>query len=597
MVPERRRRKRGARRRRRILIGAAIAAGVVAIAIAWSVFVAQQVYSDLRDVEDDARALSDAIGEGDVERAQELLADYEESSSSAADATDGITWRLFQKVPFYGDDARAVARVSEVLARLGPEGVKPLVDSAEKVSARAYAPKDGQFPLAGIAALEGPAIQSYEAFHQASTELSGYHTENFVDPLEQSFNQLRSQIDTAETALETAARASRIMPAFLGADGDRNYLYVFQNNAEVRSTGGLPGNISLVHAGDGQVEITRQASGAQLGEAPESVLPLTNEERAVYGNQLGTYFLDANFTPDFPRASDLWRARWQDEFGDDIDGVFTVDPVTLSYLLDATGPVAVKGVELDTTNVVRVVENLVYLNVPDPLAQDAFLNAVAKKVFDTFADGAGDPVKVIQALYRGVAEGRVRIHSFTDMDQAQIDGTEIAGELEVEPDRTPHVGVYFNDATGSKMSYYLNYTVDVAAVSCTDGEQELLGRMEISSRTPENPESLPEAISGFDDFRDPFIEHGQQLVVGDIFAPIGGTISNIYLDGEILDPPVIDRLNGRQLVSLAFLFEPRETHLVTWDMTTGPDQDGDTTVAVTPGVTPESESTMVPSAC
>ena len=32
-------------------------------------------------------------------------------------------------------------------------------------------------------------------------------------------------------------------------------------------------------------------------------------------------------------------------------------------------------------------------------------------------------------------------------------------------------------------------------------------------------------------------------------------------------------------------------------MTTGPGQDGDTTVAVTPGVTPEAESSTVPSAC
>jgi hypothetical protein len=597
VVPERRRRRVGARRRRRILIGAAVAAGVVAVAIAWSVFVARQVYSDLKDVESDARALSEAVGEGDVARAQELLDNYEESSSAAADGTDGITWHLFEKAPFYGDDARALAAVSEVLATLGPEGVRPLVDSAEKVSARAYSPKDGQFPLAGIAALEGPAIQSYEAFHEAAAELAGYHTEDFVDPLERSFIDLRTQIDTAETALETAARASRLMPAFLGADGDRNYLYVFQNNAEVRSTGGLPGNISLVHAGDGQVEITRQASGAQLGEAPAPVLPLTNEERSVYGNQLGTYFLDANFTPDFPRASDLWRARWQDEFHEDVDGVFTVDPVTLSYLLDATGPIEVKGIELNSTNVVRVVENLVYINVPDPLAQDAFLNAVAKRVFDTFASGAGDPVKIIQALFRGVAEGRVRIHSFTAADQAQVDGTEIAGDLEVEPDRSPHVGVYLNDATGSKMSYYLQYTVDVAAVSCADGQQNLLGRMEISSKTPPHPELLPEAVSGFDALRDPFIKHGQQFVVGDIFAPIGGTISNIYLDGEILDPPVIDRLNGRELVSLAFLLEPRETHLVTWDMTTGPNQDGDTTVAVTPGVVPENESSTVPSAC
>jgi len=37
--------------------------------------------------------------------------------------------------------------------------------------------------------------------------------------------------------------------------------------------------------------------------------------------------------------------------------------------------------------------------------------------------------------------------------------------------------------------------------------------------------------------------------------------------------------------------------VVTWEMTTGPGQDGDTTVSVTPGVVPENESLTVPSAC
>jgi hypothetical protein len=278
--------------------------------------------------------------------------------------------------------------------------------------------------------------------------------------------------------------------------------------------------------------------------------------------------------------------------------VFTVDPVTLSYLLTATGPVTVSGVQLDSTNVVQVVENLVYINVPDPLKQDEFLNAVAKKVFDTFASGAGDPVQVIQALYRGVAEGRVRIHSFTETDQEQIAGTEIAGELPVEGDRRPHIGVYLNDATGSKMSYYLQYAVDVASVSCTaEGQQELLGRLEISSKTPPDPELLPEAVAGYDAARDPFIKHGQQFVVGDIFMPIDGEVTSVHLDGEALDPPVIDRLNGREMVSIAFLLEPRETHVVTWEMTSGPHQDGDTVVSVTPGVLPRSESSLAHTAC
>jgi hypothetical protein len=581
-----------------MLIAAGIAAAVVAVAIVWTAWIAHNVYSDLRDVQNDARALTEAISEGDADRAQGLLDDFQESSNSAADSTDSITWSIVERVPFYGDDARALATVSEVLSSLGEDGIEPLVESAEKISANAYAPQAGQFPLADIAALEEPATRSYEAFSKASDELAEYNSEDFAAAVRQPFDGLRTQVDAAAAALETAARAARLMPAFLGADGDRNYLYVFQNNAEVRSTGGLPGNISLVHASDGRVQIARQASGAQLGEAPQPVLPLTEEERSVYGNQLGTYFLDANFTPDFPRASDLWRARWQAEFGEDIDGVFTVDPVTLSYLLAATGPVTVSGVQLDTTNVVRVVENLVYINVPDPLKQDEFLNAVAKKVFDTFAGGAGDPVQVIQALYRGVAEGRVRIHSFTDADQELVTGTEIAGELPVDTDRRPHIGVYLNDATGSKMSYYLQYSVDVAALSCTDdGQQELLGRFEISSKTPADPDRLPEAVTGFDAVRDPFIRHGQQFVVGDIFMPIGGKVTSIFVDGERLDPPVIDRLDGRELVSIAFLLKPRETHLVTWEMTSGPKQDGDTVVSVTPGVLPRSESSTVPSAC
>ncbi|TFB67457.1 DUF4012 domain-containing protein [Cryobacterium sp. Hz9] len=36
-------------------------------------------------------------------------------------------------------------------------------------------------------------------------------------------------------------RAVQLLPAMLGADGQRSYLLLFQNNPEVRATGGLPG--------------------------------------------------------------------------------------------------------------------------------------------------------------------------------------------------------------------------------------------------------------------------------------------------------------------------------------------------------------------
>ena len=327
------------------------------------------------------------------------------------------------------------------------------------------------------------------------------------------------------------------------------------------------------------------------------VLPLSADEQALYGDELGTYFLDANFTPDVPRAAALWGARWEERFGGTVDGIFTLDPVTLSYLLEATGPVTVSGVELGAGNVIEVVESSVYLNQPDPALQDEFLNDVAKKVFDTFAAGRGDQVGVIRALVRGVDEGRVRIHSFDEDDQAVVAGTTIAGELLGPDPRRPQVGVYLNDGTGSKMSYYLDYEVDVAAVGCTRDRQRLLGRMRITSDTPSDVASLPQAVTGYDGARAAEVERGQQVVVTHVMAPRGAEIGEVTLDGERLDQPVLERLGDRRVLPLSLLLSPGQTHDLTWRMSTAPGQDSDVDVSVTPGRHPETESSVVPTAC
>ena len=315
-----------------------------------------------------------------------------------------------------------------------------------------------------------------------------------------------------EEALATAERAARLMPTFLGDNGKRHYLYVFQNNAEVRSTGGLPGNVSLVRAVDGKVKIIEQSSGAAFGRRETPVLPLTSEEASLYGDQLGTYFLDANFTPDVPRAAELWKARWEELLGGTVDGVFTIDPVTLSYLLDATGPVQVGPVVLTRRQRRRRggVGGLPQ-PVPTPSSRTSSSTTSPAEVFDTFAAGTGDQVGAIRALVRGVAEGRVRLHSFDDADQSVVAGTTIAGELAGTDPRRPTVGVYLNDATGSKMSYYLDYEVDVAAVdlrprppAAARPDADHLRRPRATRRR------LPQAVTGYDGSRASEVARGQQ---------------------------------------------------------------------------------------
>ena len=73
---------------------------------------------------------------------------------------------------------------------------------------------------------------------------------------------------------------------------------------------------------------------------------------------------------------------WLRETGVDVSGVISLDPVSLSYLLEATGPVALPtGDVLTSENAVDLLLNGVYLRYADPRDQDAFFAAAAGSVF------------------------------------------------------------------------------------------------------------------------------------------------------------------------------------------------------------------------
>ncbi len=611
MSPVKRRRRRGIRptlhrwtapfrarlngRRARLTVIGVVGLGL--LALVWCGWTAYRVYSDLDEARDQAQILKASLSRGDIDGAQLANRTFQELTAAAAGRTDGWAWRAFEVLPIIGDDAAGLATVSDVLSDLAESGVPPLLDSAAELNAGSFAPSDHQFPLDRIAALEAPASASSAAFADAVERLSGIDSDRLTGPLQSQLDLLREEIEVASATLETAVRAAQLMPALLGGSGPRDYLLVFQNNAELRATGGLPGVMSLIHAENGRVDITRQESAGAMGQLDEPILPLSGNELDLFGRQLGTYFLDSNFTPDLRRAAELWRARWQLETDTDIDGVFVVDPVAVSYLLESLGAIQVDGRSLTAQTIVAEVEHLAYLRYDNQISQDDFFNGVAQAAFDVFADGQGDPVSLVEGLIRGVNERRILIHSFAPDEQAIIDGTTIAG-VTTDPDSDiPQVGVYLNDGTGAKMSFFLDHEVQVTSASCENGRQNLTAWLRVTSATPVTCETCPRR-SPVSRTGSPIpVRPGDQVVVADLYAPAGGVIRDIAFDGVPLPDPAIDHNIGRDVVSVGLPLRPRQTRVVTWSMVTGPGQTGPTEVSVTPGARPENESSTAPSTC
>lgn len=579
------------RRSRLIVTVLLVLTGIVVLVGAWLGWQAWQVNKDLSAAVDDAHRLESALEDGNSAEIDASLAALRDHSGSAASRTDGVGWSVLTHLPSVGDDARGVRLVSDVVSDLSEDGLQPLADTATNLDS--ILPKNGRIPVDAVRSLQDPVARASRALELADRRLAAEDASGFVGRFREKYRELAGDVSDAARSLRAADTALTVMPAMLGADGPRKYLMVFQNNAEIRATGGLPGAVSLVSADDGRIRMTRQVAGNSFGRRATPVLPLTEAEEKLYGHQLGTYFLDANFTPDFPRTADLMRARWEEVYGDRLSGVLSLDPVALSYLLEATGPIDVGEVTLTTDNAADELLHEVYLRYPSPTDQDAFFRDVARSLFDRVSSGSGAaPRQLISALSRGAEEGRIYVHSFDRDEQEVLDGTRVAGTFVTEASEHPQVNVTLNDTTGAKMSYYLRFAVGATATSCLGDSQTLAVHARLTSTAPADAANLPGYITGAGTYG---VKPGSQIVSVRLFAPVGGKIKQFMINSQSFPADRV-AVEGRAVATAYVTLSPGETVDVEWSLQSGSAQTGRTDLIVTPGLK-GAESADVRSAC
>jgi len=569
--------------------------GLLVVVIAWIVYAGWTVIatrSDLQDARDSATELKQALADSRDAQARAASSTLRDAVGSAHDRTSGPTWFALSHLPFVGNDFGAVRTLSSSLDDLAGSGLTPLVDVAGSLDGKAFTPRHGRIDLAALDTLRTPIARASGSFDTAASDLDAIDTADLMSAVRGPVSALIEDIDLGAELLHGASTAIDVGPAMVGADGPQRWLLVFQNNAEIRATGGLPGSMAVVTADHGKLTLDETRAGHSFAELPQPVLPLTADEQKIYGQALGTWVLDANFTPDFARVADLLRARWERDTGQRLDGVMAVDPVVLSYLLDATGPVTIQGGQLSTANAVPVLIHDVYMNVPDPAAQDAYYGAVTAGVFDHVVNGGRSPGRMLAALFRAANEHRLLIHSFHRPQQKEIAGTEVAGDAFAPHGDHPTVLVTLNDATGAKMQYYLRYDVHVTA-SCQDGHQAYEASMDLSSTAPKNARTLPWGVTGGGDFG---IPAGTFVMNVRIYGPAGGEVGNVLLNGKRFQYERFSE-HGRPVAMTPIFLDPGETVTLSWPMTAAAGQNGDTHVNVTPGVVPENESSVVEAAC
>ena len=461
--------------------------------------------------------------------ARGTLAALQEETSAAADETSGFTWSAAGTLPVVGDDARAVRTVADVLDDLAEDGLPALLDVAEGLDPQALAPAEGRIDLASLAEAAPRIAAGLAVIRDARTRIAQIPGDGLTEQVGGAVTQLADGLDKAENLIGTADRAAQLMPRMLGGNGPRTYLVLFQNNAEIRATGGMPGAYIVVKADGGQVSIAEQGTAADdLKQFDPPVQELDIDQVALYTERPAVFPADVNLTPDFPTAAALMREMYRERTGTTVDGVIATDPVALSYLLRATGPVDMpRGEALTADNAVRLLLSEAYAKYPDPKDQDAYFAAAARATFEALIQGRGDAKAMVAALAQAAGERRLLVWSDDEEEEKVLAGTVLEGRLpEDAPDR-PTVGVFLNEANGSKLSYYLSHAAELTAGSCEeDNSRELHLKLTLSASTP--TADLPDYVTGLALSGDKYT--ARTLVM--IFSPTGGGVVGATLNGK-----------------------------------------------------------------
>lgn len=424
------------------------------------------------------------------------LDDLQALASHARRVSSGPLWRAASALPWVGDQVTAVRVVAEVVDDLARDALPPLLGAVGTVTPATLAPRDGRVDVAPLVRVAPQVLAADDAVRSAADRLAALDTTRLVGAVAGPVAQLRGTVDSVAAPVATAARAVALLPPMLGGDGPRTYLVLVQNNAEPRATGGIPGSVLLLRADDGRVEVLDDLRGGDL-VAPEPALPLDEAEQALFGPLLASDMRDVTFTPDFVRTGELAAALWQRLGHEPVDGVLSVDPVALSLLLAATGPVALPdGTTLGADDAVPLLLDEVYRRFPDPADQDAFFSATATSAFAALVGGQGQPAAVVDALAEAARQGRLMVWSAHDDEQARLAGTVLSGALR-RADDAPVIGVYLNDGTEAKLGYYLDLDVTGTAVECrADGRQVVDLTLSVASRVPVDLGGLPDYVTG-----------------------------------------------------------------------------------------------------
>jgi hypothetical protein len=315
--------------------------------------------------------------------------------------------------------------------------------------------------------------------------------------------QLKKGIELVDSSTEFIVNSKPLLevaPYLLGTEGERTYLVIFQNDKEIRPTGGFITAYSIAKVQNGKFV---PISSSDIYDLDANYKPTVAASDPIVKYLKGPYLIsknlrlrDMNWSPDFAESMALFAKEAQTQNIGKIDGIIAVDTQTLVNLLDVIGTIGVPGFgnfgtqivpECNCPQVIYELES--FADVEGPVVWSE--NEPGKIVFapanygnrkgiigplmnSILSNALGQPKEKIpllfQAGFESVMQKHVLLYMFDEKAQKAIEAAGYGGKITAYDGDYLHV----NDANlgGRKSNLYVQQEVAQEIEIARDGSVE-----------------------------------------------------------------------------------------------------------------------------
>jgi hypothetical protein len=506
--------------------------GVLVLLIAVALYLGYlglKAKSSIESARGHAATAQQAFLDGDVQTAiAEANAAVTDAKSAKDDAHNPV-WTGVALVPWLGDPLHSVQKMTESVDGLATDVLAPTAGLSDVINPNSLRTADNTINVAALAQAQPELNQIAARAEELQSQVANTDG-SWLSNVSDARIQLLNQLTESARFIRGTDFAAQLLPPMLGAGGERNYFFGFQTPAESRATGGLLGAYGVVGARDGRINVGRLGANATLLE-PENPIDLGPEFNKNYGyNRPYTDVRNSNLSAHFPYAAQIWMSMWEQQTDTKLDGAVALDPIALSYLLKATGPITLdSGEQISADNVVEVTLSTSYSDYSrDNAARKAYLQEIAQKSIAKVTATKGRTGAILEALGHSVQERRLMVYSSHEDEQRLLEQAGMAHEI--AETKVPYAAVTVGNLAGNKIDYYLKRSITYRAAKCEGSERKSTVEVKLTNTVEDL--SLPRYVIG--NLGNPQLElsHGTNFSSVTLYATDGATLESATVEGQ-----------------------------------------------------------------